>query len=91
MTRRQLDDKLLDYLRVLAAVVLILAIVLLPLSEVINLPFKDPTYHLNPVVYGMMIAALLVLLGVATAAQLPWLEKKKDDPPDKKGDKDDGS
>lgn len=83
------DDRLLTMLSRVAAAVLIGMVVILPLSEAFDLPFAKAGFKLDPAELGLLIAALLVLLGALTIRQLPGItfgpkpgdEEDKDDDP----------
>lgn len=67
----QHDDRFLRVITRVAIIVLILMVVILPLSEVFDLPFVRADFRVDPAVFGLIIAALLTLLGAVTLRRFP--------------------
>lgn len=69
--REDAEDRLLKRLRLASGVVVLLMIVLLVVSDVFGRLFVDPGFHVNEIIVGTMVGALLALLGIETLLRLP--------------------
>jgi hypothetical protein len=65
------EARLRGKFRVIAVCVLLALLVFLVGADTLGRLFIDKSFHVGDVVYGSLIGALMLLLGVETAARFP--------------------
>lgn len=73
------EAKLLSRFRLVTAVAILAATLVYVAGEIFELPFLRTTFHVEPTVLGIMVGALLLLLGVEAAYRIPGIGPKEDD------------
>ncbi len=65
------EERLLRRLRLIAASVVLVMIVLLVTVDTLGRLFVDPNFHASELFLGTLIGALLLLLGIEGVSRLP--------------------
>ena len=66
------EERLRARLRIVAGAVVVVLIVVLTIVDVLGRLLVNPNFHVDPVMFGSLLGALLLLVGVEGAARLPW-------------------
>lgn len=67
---------LLSRFRLVSIAAILLAIIVYIAGEIFQLPFLRTTFHVEPTVLGILVGALIVLLGIETIARIPGIGTK---------------
>jgi uncharacterized sodium:solute symporter family permease YidK len=70
------EERLRRRLRIVAAAVILVMVILIPLVDTFGRLFLDPTFRASELLYGTLMGALLLLLGLEGISLLPGLSKK---------------
>lgn len=68
------ETRLLSRFRVVSIFSILLAIVVYVAGEIFQLPFLRTSFHVEPTVLGILVGALIVLLGIETIARIPGIK-----------------
>jgi hypothetical protein len=60
------------WLRVVAIVVVLFLLIILVVVDIFGRLFVDHSFHVDPVMFGSLLGAFLILVGVEGASRLPW-------------------
>jgi hypothetical protein len=67
------EAKLLSRFRIVSIAAILLAILVYVAGEIFELPFLRTTFHVEPTVLGVLVGALIVLLGIETINRIPGI------------------